>query len=111
MAEINNQLFLKAIEEHERTWGTETYLRRPSLFQIMSSPVVVFWETPADKKHLTITLHQNLQDIEKHFLRILVARDKKAPQKRITYVFENQEKVVIKGVRIVFGKSREPQSK
>jgi hypothetical protein len=111
MAEINNQLFLKTIEEHERSWGTESYVQRPSLFQIMSSPVVVFWETPADKKHATITLHQSLQDIEKHFLRILVARNKKAPPKRITQVFENQEKVVIKGVRIVFGKSREQDSK
>ncbi len=109
MSQNINPTFMKAVEEHERNWGNKTYAKRPSLMDIMSAPVVVFWESPDGKDPETITLHQSLAEIEKYFVRLLVARSKEtiASSKRVSQVFQNQEKMVIKGVKILFKKVNE----
>ena len=104
MAGNMKQNFMSAVEEHERNWGNESYPKRPSLFDILNAPVVVFWEEGETETRHTITLHDTLEEIEKFFIRLLIAKSKE-PKKRIVQVFENQEKMILKGVRIVFGKA------
>lgn len=98
--------FMNAVEEHERNWGNESYPKRPSLMDILSAPVVVFWEEGEDETRHTITLHNTLEEIEKFFIRLLIAKNKE-PKRRIVQVFENQERMLLQGVRIIFGKADE----
>ena len=98
--------FMNAVEEHERNWGKESYPKRPSLFDILNAPVVVFWEEGEDETRQTITLHDTLEEIEKFFIRLLIAKNKE-PNKHVIKVFENQEKMILKGVRVIFGKADE----
>ena len=107
MTEKMNKTFMSAVEEHERSWGQETYPKRPSLIEILSAPVVVFWQSTEKMEPPTITLHETLNDIEKHFVRLLIARNAELPAKRIVWVFQDQQRLIIKGMNIVFGKAIE----
>ena len=103
-----NEDFMKVVEEHERNWGTKTYTGRPSLLEILSAPVVVFWESiDQPDAPYTITLHTNLKEIEKSLLRMLIMGKREPPKKRIALVFENQERMVVRGIHINFGKANE----
>lgn len=90
-------------QEHERAWGRESYTGRPTLEEIFASPVIVFWADTNDKqedKRHTITLHDNLAELESHFLRLLFALD--LPKRRPAKLFANGKKVRITGVKISF---------
>ena len=69
----------------------------------------MFWESIETSEPHTITLHENLEEIEKYFIRLLVVAGKEFPKKRIAQMFENQEKMVVKKVQIVFGKAGSTQ--
>lgn len=98
-----NETFIHEVEEHERTWGNNSYQGRPSLLEIIKSPVVVFWEHVDQDVPDTISLYNDLKEIEKYYVRILATRNPDGFKRRIVQVFHNQERVVIKGVNIVFG--------
>lgn len=99
-----NKNFMAAVEEHERSWGNESYPKRPSLFDILNAPVVVFWEEGEEESRYTISLHKTLEEIEKFFIRLLIAKNKE-PRKYVVQVYENQERMILQGVRIIFGKA------
>lgn len=94
--------FMKLVEYHEREWGTKSYVGRPKLGEILSSPVVVFWadESKADKYF--ITLHADLQDIERHLLRLVFRTSIQVPKRRIVRIFEHQKRIIVKRVRLTF---------
>ena len=98
---------MKAVEEHERDWGNEAYPNRPGLLDILNTPVVVFWKSTEKDDPETITLHQDLDEIRKHFVRILIASHKNSPKKRISRIFEDQQRIAIKDVQVIFGKASE----
>ncbi|GAB4522882.1 MAG: hypothetical protein OHK0046_36050 [Anaerolineae bacterium] len=94
--------FLDYVQLHERSWGNKSYTGRPDLMQIMTSPVVVFWETGDQNEPLKITLHPDLQDIEKYLFRQLLGARKEQSKDRLGPIFQDQKRMMIAGVRIVF---------
>lgn len=97
--------FMDMVQSHERAWGNTAYANRPDLSAILQSPVVVFWK-PADPKkandQLTITLHKGLQELEQHFSKIIFRSSAGYPDEVAVRIFENQKRVAVKGVKIIF---------
>ncbi len=107
MADSKNS-FLDFVQQHERSWGTETYLNRPTLEQFLSSPVVVFWEAVDAKKdakvgpRYTASLHTSLDDVEAYFVKLLFRVQLELPKNRVVKIFSGQKPVKIKSAKIVF---------
>jgi hypothetical protein len=89
------------VQLHERAWGLENYRGRPSLESILEAPVVVLWASD-DKAEdrFTITLHDNLQEIEKLFVRMLLGSVMQ--HKRVMTVFQHRKRMMVKQVRVLF---------
>lgn len=96
------QSFLDYVQLHERTWGTETYPKRPSLAEIMAAPVVAFWYTSSEDDPFKITLHQDTAEVEKHILRLILGSRYNPPQERLAQVFKHQKRLSIANVKIEF---------
>lgn len=101
------------VQAHERSWGNEQYLNRPNLADILNAPVVAFWKPstpPNDNPRTknpeppreTITLHDDLTDIEKYMTRLLLNIADNPPDKHLVRVFRHGKRVKVKGVRILF---------
>jgi hypothetical protein len=107
MADSKNS-FLDFVQEHERSWGTETYPNRPTLGQFLSSSVVVFWEPVEAKKdtkthpRYTASLHDSLNDVEAYFIKLLFRSQIELPKSRIIRIFSDQKPVKVKSAKIVF---------
>jgi len=98
--------FMDMVQQHERQWGTEQYPRRPSLHSLMTSPVVVFWHGGEDEKRPIMTLHGDLNDIEKHFLRMLFSQQK-SNQRRVAAIYHNHKRMTIRSIQIVFAEAED----
>ncbi|MFN8452078.1 MAG: hypothetical protein U0521_31480 [Anaerolineae bacterium] len=91
------------IELHERSWGMRQYSGRPKLDQILKAPVVVFWRSADGKDdRWTITLHENLFDLEKYFTRLLFRSNVEPPKRRVAKIFKDGKAVIVRGVKILF---------
>ncbi|PJF28252.1 MAG: hypothetical protein CUN52_13405 [Phototrophicales bacterium] len=107
------QTLIDFAQEHERAWGNEQYLNRPTLADILNAPVVVFWKPniPADDNprqknptpiRETITLHQSLSDVEQFITRMVFRTGVQPLDKQLVRIFRGGKRVKIKGVRIIF---------
>ncbi len=107
------QSLIDFAQEHERAWSNEQYLNRPTLADILNAPVVVFWkpiidpnDNPRQKNPTpireTVTIHQNLGEIEQFITRMVFRLGVNPPDKQLVRVFRNGKRVKIKGVRIIF---------
>lgn len=98
--------FMDCVQMHERAWGMETYANRPPLEKIMAAPVVVFWKSRHQKKSAdelwAVTLHADMAALEQHFTSLLFRVTVKPIDKIAVRIFQNQKRVVLKGVRFVF---------
>lgn len=96
--------FLDFVQAHEREWGKETYIGKPSLAQLLESPVVVFWKptNPKDKPRMTATLYADMKGIEDHFIKLVTRAQIEPPKQRIAHIFKNQKSMRIRGVHIEF---------
>jgi hypothetical protein len=91
------------IELHERTWGMKQYTGRPKLDAILKAPVVVFWRANDGKdERWTITLHENLLDLEKYFTRMLFRSNVEPPKRRVVKIFKEGKAVIVRSVKILF---------
>lgn len=100
--------FIDLVQLHERAWGNERYLQRPTLQQIMDSPFVTFW-TPLkqDKKSRSvIKLYDNAAQIEEYFVRLVMRSGIQLPEARLTRIYFQQKRYVVSGVRIKFEEAR-----
>ena len=99
---------LDYVQEHERSWGKETYQNRPELEDFLQSPVVVFWQpigSENDKKkdeRFIATLHQDLDELESYFSKLLFRALLEPPKQRLLKIFANSKPVQVKGVKILF---------
>lgn len=96
---------IEYVQDHERIWGTDSYPGRPTLSEILAAPVVVFWKpNNSTEKQIRskITLHENLDSVEKHFVKLLFRVNVAAPDMRLERIFKNGKPVIIRGVRISF---------
>ncbi len=104
-SEENPNVFMGLVELHERNWGTDTYPERPRLSDILDAPVVVFWNS-ADKnesRHI-VTLHDNLNQLNKYFEDLFLNQKTRRIDRRISRIYRNREEVKVKGLRLVFDK-------
>lgn len=97
-------IFMELVQTHERGWGTEQYAGRPSLSDLLSRPVVVFW-TGDDKKGqglYTISVHDHIDELNPILLNMLLA-SKVTPSssRRLSRIFVKQKPVIIKGVKLI----------
>lgn len=100
--------FIEYVEHHERVWGTDNYPNRPSLSQILSAPVVVFWKDVDPKQpRLTITTHDELLDIERYITKLVFRATIDPPRQRLKRIFKDQKRVRIQGVKILFDEQAE----
>lgn len=99
--------FLDFVQAHERDWGKDSYPGKPSLAQMLESPVVVFWKPTGNKDsgRMTATLYADLKGIEDHFVKLVTRSQIEPPKQRISHVFMNQKSKRIRGVRIEWSDS------
>jgi hypothetical protein len=97
--------FMDFVQEHERSWGQEGYAGRPDLAQVLNAPIVVFWQPNAKEERLTITLHQNLDELEGYFQRLLFASTAKAPERRVLRIYKGQKPVLARGIKVIFSET------
>jgi len=101
-ADKPNQL-IDYVQDHERAWGMETYNGRPDLADILKSSVVVFWDTMGDNdKRPIISLHDNLEELEAHFSKMIFRSSVKPPKERVLAIYQNSKAVRVKGVTVHF---------
>lgn len=100
--------FLDYVQEHERTWGNETYPGKPNLQDFLKAPVVVFWQVIGAEKNIkvapryTATLHQHLREVEDYFAKLIFRAQVEPPKNRVVQIFANGKPVRIKDVKIEF---------
>jgi hypothetical protein len=95
--------FMERVQTHERSWANENYPSRPDLIDILAAPIVVFWQSNDPKiTHQTITLHQEMVDLEKWLIQAILRAHVATPDKRLVTIFQNRRKVRVKDVKIVF---------
>lgn len=95
--------FLRVVSLHERWWGQEEYPGRPTLKQILEAKVIAFWLPPKGSPlPYTVTIHNDLRDIEKYLLAIVIHSEQEMPRLRLAAIFKNRKRVRVKSVQIVF---------
>lgn len=97
--------FMDWVQLHERAWGSRIYPARPSLEQILSAPVVTFWQAAKESKDppYTIKLYDELKDVEKYLTRLLVRTSVEPPNERLVRIYAHQKRMTIRAVRVLFG--------
>lgn len=104
--------FLGYIQLHERLWGMDTYPERATLEEMLSAPVAAMWYPAAEddkakkdifkQERFTITLHQDLRDIETYINRLIFRISIQTPRHRLSRVFVKGKEVKVKSVAITF---------
>jgi hypothetical protein len=104
--------YLGYVQQHERLWGTESYPGRPTLEEMLNAPVAALWypheenakqkPDPLAQQKYTITLHQDLREIESYINRLIFRLAAQVPRHRLAKVFVKGKEVKVKGVRIEF---------
>lgn len=94
--------FIDLVEDHEREWGKQRYQGKPKLKDILDATVVAFWQVEGEENRLMITLHNDLSDVEKSLTRQLFTGSVNAPRKRLVRVYQDQKRMVIAGVSVIF---------
>lgn len=96
---------MRAVEKHERDWGSESYTGRPTLTQILDAPVVAFWHPSGSDPDMrtTITLHDDINDISAYVTQLVLHTTReRLPLVRLWRVFKGKREVKIKGVKVDF---------
>lgn len=106
----NDVNFLKLVQNHEREWGTDTYPNRPELAEIITSPVVLFWQpVPKDKQEaklvntrMYIRLHNDLAAVENYLSNLVLRSSVQLPERKLAYIFLNQKHLRVTGIQVTF---------
>ena len=99
-----NAAFMELVQAHERGWGMEQYLGRPTLVEMLNSPVVVLWsgEDKTGKGRFTISVHQRVDELNELLLgMVLAGKVTASSNRRLARIFVKQQAVKITGVRLV----------
>jgi hypothetical protein len=106
--------FMEIVQLHERTWGLEQYPGRPTLTQLLNSPVIVMWShelrAAADAARpaagtpskFLLTAHKNVEELNDLVLgMILSSRVVADTKRRIFQLYVHQKPVEIRGVQLI----------
>ena len=109
---LSDERFMKYVQMHERAWGSDNYKGRPELDAILKAPVVAMWYPVKRNREdrWTITLHQNMGELNRHITALVLHSSIVQPEKRLARIFVNQKRVVIKGVRVAYVGGNDPLS-
>lgn len=94
--------FFDYIQEHERTWGDETYKDRPDLEQIMKAVVVAFWLDGTRTDRYFITLHDDMKPIHEYYDTLIRRLVIGFPKKRLLLIFHKGREVRLNGIKLDF---------
>ncbi len=100
--------FLDYVQQHERTWGTDTYPGKPDLQEFLGAAVVVFWQATDAERNIkslpryTATLHNDLEELESYFSKLLFRAQLEPPKQRVVQIFADGKRMRIRGVRVEF---------
>jgi len=100
--------FIDYVQQHERTWGNQTYTNKPDLQQMLEAAVVVFWLPVGAERNIketpryTVSIHTALSDLEDYFAKLLFRAQIDPPKQRVAQIFAEGKKVRLKGVKIEF---------
>lgn len=99
--------FLDFVQAHEREWGKDSYPGKPTLKQMLESPVVVFWKPNHTKEQgrMTASLYADMKGIEDHLIKLVFRAQIELPKQRIAHIFKDQKSMRIRGVRVVFAEA------
>ena len=78
--------FMQLVEFHERKWGTEQYLGRPTLQQLMNSQIVVMWRVG---KRFIFNIYSDAQELNDLVLGLLTGQ--LDDPRKLAKIFVNQE--------------------
>lgn len=98
----DQERFLAYVAQHEREWGTDSYLGRPTLKQIMDAKVVAFWYPTGTELPFTATIHKDLSEVEAYVKALVWHTTKRLPQLRLARVFFNKKEIKIKDIKVVW---------
>jgi hypothetical protein len=105
--------FMELVQAHERTWGLEQYPNRPTLAQLLSSPVVVMWSQQARTQDqprnaepvpskFFLTAHESVDELQEIILSMILASKVVADSKRrIFRLYVRQKPIEIRGVQLI----------
>ncbi len=105
----HEKAFIEWVQVHEREWGTETYIGRPSLQELLNKPIVVMWSTtdPKAKSRFIFTAHDTPAALNEWVTGMVTASKVTIPANRkISRLFVNQKPVKF-GVKIAIEKPTE----
>jgi hypothetical protein len=97
--------FIAYVEMHERQWGTNTYPGKPSLADLLSAEVVVFWYPPKenrksiDSRRMTVSTYKTIDEFSEHYGKRLISRDEPSPLTPFR-IYANKRRMDIAGIRV-----------
>lgn len=98
--------FIGYVQDHERSWGNETYTGRPTLQELLRAPVVVFWQpVSTDGKggsRYTASLHTSLDDVEQYFAKLILRAQIDLPKQRLYRIFASGKEMRVKSIKVAF---------
>lgn len=95
--------FMDMVQAHERTWGVKSYVGKPSLEELLTANIVIFWREEGKKaQSYTVTLHKTYREIEILMFKMLFRQPVTDPRKRPVRMFSNRKRFVVKNVSIEF---------
>lgn len=98
---MENSEFLKIVQTHERAWGSDSYPKRPTLEQMLQSPVVVFWRHGKEDRWRA-TLHDDLKGLQAALTKMVLRINLSPPKRSIARIYAHKRRVCIKGVSVKF---------
>ena len=99
-----NSAYMELIQAHERSWGMEQYLGRPSLTDLLNRPIVVFWtgDDKGGKGRNTVSVHDSIDELNDIILNmILASKVTPSSNRRLSRIFVKQKAVKVTGVRLL----------
>jgi hypothetical protein len=100
--------FLSIVENHEREWGTENYVGRPTLSQLLHSRIVCMWVERTDSKtrqgahnRYYLTCYNEFAAVHQAVTELVLARKiAAAPNRKLMRVYVDQVEVEIVSVKV-----------
>ena len=106
--------FMELIQIHERTWGMDTYPGRPSLSDLLSRPLVVFWagDEKGGTRRSIATVHDTIDELNDALLSMILASKVTAhPAHRLQRIFINQKPAEVVGLKLILSDRLRPEKK
>jgi hypothetical protein len=82
--------FTEIVELHERTWGTKKYPGRPSLKQLLNSPIVAVWSI---EKHFRLSVHEEASQVNSIIHGLITGKIIDPLNRKLVRIYVNQEPI------------------